>query len=156
MILEAIQAKKVTPANSEPFCREQREMLLLLLAQIDRLPDGLDQLEHIAFFWSDILAGIPVAGIFRPAYPATIYIGAHLRDKVLDDDNSIMKMCTPTIYHEITHLAQHQRMGWRYHLAAVPGIREIALEAEARAMERYAAGCLGLRTYWYTDETERN
>ena len=44
------------------------------------------------------------------------------------------EVIAPTVIHELRHAWQRKRMGWRYIISAIPGIRQFTIEKDADAV----------------------
>lgn len=87
---------------------------------------GMDLPNEVDVVWDRDIVDDGVLGQFRWWRPNEIVIGG---------DATMLELLASTVAHELTHRAQFKRGRLAYWVKCVPGVREWALEPEARAVE---------------------
>ena len=82
-----------------------------------------------------------VMGLFSLKYPRSLFLMPPVDIGIGSEElyEAHIKLIAPTIVHELTHMKQYRQMGkMKYTLNAIPYLREVLIEKEARANERFA------------------
>lgn len=96
---------------------------------------GMELPDDVDVVWERDIIEDGVLGKFRWWRPDEIAIGG---------DATMIDLMAGTVAHELTHRAQFKRNRLAYWAKCVPGVREWALEPEARAVELEVDRRLGM------------
>lgn len=120
---------------------DELRYLLSMLQRYAVTPDGdwlASQLQEREpdFYWCMAMEKGDVIGCFTPLHPNAIYLQPNVPD-VPDRPGRFfwLELIFDTVVHELRHMFQYRRHPFLYVLCALPGLRQLTLEKDAKSVE---------------------
>lgn len=91
-----------------------------------------------AFFWSEAMRDGDVMGCFTPMHQNSVFLQPHTRLTDAPEKHGRaywIELLFPTVVHELRHMLQFRQYPVLYILCALPGLRQLTLERDARTVE---------------------
>ena len=127
--------------KSYMLAADELRYLLSMLQRYAVTPDGdwlasLLQDREPNFYWCEAMETGDVLGCFTPIRPDAIYLQP--REQTVPDAQGRvfwLELIFDTVVHELRHMFQYRRHPFLYVLCALPGLRQLTLEKDAKSVE---------------------